>query len=351
MWGDLPFVRPVPATSRRRVALFKAFTIGIVNHCIVQMVMPTREEWRFLPVSEGWGLRAEPMLTYPSGDLLIEVEGLCKVYHTLVAVDGVSFVMYRGEAFGFLGPNGAGKSTIVKMLTGLVAPTSGRIRLLGQPVSNLEMRGHIGYLPELPTFHRWLQAREFLRFHGHLYGMRGVELEKRCGEVLEMVGLGGRENQRLGTFSKGMLQRIGLAQAILNHPKLLLLDELVSGLDPVGQRDMRDLLRHLKSEGMGIFLNSHQLADVEALCDRVAIINEGRILKVGAPESLFDASPVYVVRTSPIHKELLHRLGSIALAVQQDEHDPCVSMWNSRRMSRLPISPRSCMPAALAFMA
>jgi ABC-2 type transport system ATP-binding protein len=232
------------------------------------------------------------MTMHPSGDLLIEVEDLFKVYHTVVAVDDVSFVMYRGEAFGFLGPNGAGKSTIVKMLTGLVLPTSGRIRILGQPISNLAMRRHIGYLPELPTFHRWLQAGEFLRFHGHLYGMRGAALKKRCGEVLELVGLGGHENQRLGTFSKGMLQRIGLAQAILNHPKLLLLDELVSGLDPVGQRDMRDLLRHLKSEGMGIFLNSHQLADVEALCDRVAIISEGHILKVGAPESLFDESPV-----------------------------------------------------------
>jgi ABC-2 type transport system ATP-binding protein len=121
-----------------------------------------------------------------------------------------------------------------------------------------------------------------------------------------------------------MLQRIALAQAILNRPALVLLDELVSGLDPVGQRDMRDLLRQLKSEGMSIFLNSHQLADVESLCDRVAIINKGRILKVGAPQSLFDEAPVYAVRASPIHKELLHRLGSVALAVRQDEADPCL---------------------------
>ncbi len=263
-------------------------------------------------------------MTRPSGQPLIEVEGLRKIYHSLVAVDDVSFVMYRGEAFGFLGPNGAGKSTIVKVLTGLVAPTAGRVRILGEPVSNLETRRRIGYLPELPTFHRWLHAKEFLRFHGQLYGMRGPALDERCREVLELVGLAGRENQRLGTFSKGMLQRIGLAQAILNRPELVLLDELVSGLDPVGQRDMRDLLRHLKSEGMGIFLNSHQLADVEALCDRVAIINEGRILKVGAPETLFDQVLVYALRTSPIHKELLHRLGGVALAVRQDEHDPCM---------------------------
>src|SRR5579864_9617608 len=253
----------------------------------------------------------------------IEVEGLRKVYKRLVAVDNVSFVMYRGEAFGFLGPNGAGKSTVVKILTGLVAPTLGVVRVLSQPVSHLETRRRVGYLPELPTFHRWLQAGEFLEFHGRLYGMRGASLRKRCREVLALVGLDGREKQRLGTFSKGMMQRIGLAQALLNQPDLLLLDELVSGLDPVGQRDMRDLLRQLKSEGMSIFLNSHQLADVEALCDRVAIINEGRILKVGIPQSLFDESPVFEVRVDRVHTELLHRLGSIALAVQQDAEDPC----------------------------
>src|SRR5216683_434614 len=254
---------------------------------------------------------------------VIEVEGLRKVYHRIVAVDDVSFVMYHGEAFGFLGPNGAGKSTVVKILTGLVAPTKGTIRILGQPVSNREMRRRIGYLPELPTFHKWLRARDFLAFHGHLYGMRGMVLEKRSREVLELVGLAGRDNQKLGTFSKGMMQRIGLAQAILNRPDLVLLDELVSGLDPVGQRDMRDLLRGLKSEGMSIFLNSHQLADVEALCDRVAIINQGRILKVGVPHSLFDEPLTIEVRVDAVSKQLLHRLGSVALAVRQDEVEPC----------------------------
>src|SRR5439155_11493734 len=180
----------------------------------------------------------------------VEIEGLRKVYQQIIAVDDISLVTYRGEAFGFLGPNGAGKSTVVKILTGLVVHTQGTVRILGQPVSNLEMRRRIGYLPELPTFHRWLRAGEFLEFHGRLYGMRGMVLEKRCREVMALVGLAGRENQKLGTFSKGMMQRIGLAQAILNRPDLVLLDELVSGLDPVGQRDMRDLLRQLKSEGM-----------------------------------------------------------------------------------------------------
>lgn len=254
---------------------------------------------------------------------VIEVEGLYKVYRRLVAVENVSFVMYRGEAFGFLGPNGAGKSTIVKILTGLVAPTEGTVRVLGHSVHHHETRRRVGYLPELPTFHRWLRAGEFLTFHGQLYGLRGAALEKRCQEVLALVGLSGREYQTLGTFSKGMMQRIGLAQSLLNRPELLILDELVSGLDPVGQRDMRDLLHQLKSEGMSIFLNSHQLADVEALCDRVAIINQGHILKVGAPQSLFDEVRVIELRVDRVSQELLRRLGSVTLAVQQDEKDPC----------------------------
>ena len=253
---------------------------------------------------------------------VIEVEGLRKVYRRIVAVDDVSFVMYRGEAFGFLGPNGAGKSTVVKILTGLVTPTRGTVRILGNPVSHRETRKRIGYLPELPTFHRWLEAGEFLEFHGRLYGLRGPLLEKRCKEALALVGLSGKERQRLGTFSKGMMQRIGLAQAILNRPDLVLLDELVSGLDPVGQRDMRDLLRQLKAEGMSIFLNSHQLADVEALCDRVAIINQGHILKVGAPGSLFEEPLTIEVQVDAVSTQLLRRLGSVALAVRQDEDKP-----------------------------
>src|SRR6266487_251664 len=252
----------------------------------------------------------------------IEVEGLRKVYKRLVAVDNVSFVMNRGEAFGFLGPNGAGKSTVVKILTGLVAPTQGVVRVLGQPITHRETRRRIGYLPELPTFHRWLQAGEFLEFHGRLYGLRGALLEKRCREVLALVGLAGREKQRLGTFSKGMMQRIGLAQALLNQPDLLLLDELVSGLDPVGQRDMRDLLRQLKVEGISIFLNSHQLADVEALCDRVAIINQGCILKVGTPPELFGNQLILEVRVDTVGKDLLQQLGRVAVNIQRDQDDP-----------------------------
>jgi ABC-2 type transport system ATP-binding protein len=252
----------------------------------------------------------------------VEIQGLRKVYGHIIAVDDISLVTYRGEAFGFLGPNGAGKSTVVKILTGLVAPTKGTVRVLGQPINHVQSRRQVGYLPEFPSFHRWFKARDFLEFHGRLFGMRGSFLEKRILEVLEMVGLAGRENQKLGTFSKGMLQRIGLAQAIIHKPELVILDELVSGLDPVGQRDMRDLLRELREDGTSIFLNSHLLADVEAICDRVAIINQGRILKVGAPSELFDKKKVLEVRVDYVSEELLRRLREVALDIQHEEDDP-----------------------------
>ena len=252
----------------------------------------------------------------------VEIKGLRKVYQQIIAVDDISLVTYRGEAFGFLGPNGAGKSTVVKILTGLVAPTKGTVRVLGQPVNHVQIRRQVGYLPEFPSFHRWLKARDFLEFHGRLFGMKSTMLEKRIGEVLATVGLAGRENQKLSTFSKGMLQRIGLAQAIINKPDLVILDELVSGLDPVGQRDMRELLRELKAEGTSIFLNSHLLADVEAICDRVAIINQGRILKVGAPAELFDKKKMLEVRVDHVSEELLKRLHAVSLDIQQGDDDP-----------------------------
>jgi ABC-2 type transport system ATP-binding protein len=253
----------------------------------------------------------------------VEIQSLRKVYRQIIAVDDISLVTYQGEAFGFLGPNGAGKSTVVKILTGLVAPTRGKVQVLGQPVSHIETRRRVGYLPEFPTFHRWLKAGDFLEFHGRLYGLKNPLLAKRIEEVLAMVGLSGRENQKLGTFSKGMLQRIGLAQALINKPDLVILDELVSGLDPVGQRDMRELLRELRAEGTSIFLNSHLLADVEAICDRVAIINQGQILKVGAPAELFDKKKILEVRVDHVGEELLQRLSADALAIERKEDDPC----------------------------
>jgi ABC-2 type transport system ATP-binding protein len=252
----------------------------------------------------------------------VQVDHLRKAYGSLVAVNDVSFVTQRSEAFGFLGPNGAGKSTVVKILTGLITSTEGTVRVLGHPVSHLETRRKIGYLPELPNFHRWLRAQEFLQFHGQLYGLGGALLRKRSQELLELVGLTGCERQKLGTFSKGMLQRIGLAQALLNQPELLILDEPTSGLDPLGQRDMRNLILRLKMEGISIFLNSHQLGDVERICDRVAIIHHGQLLKIGPPATLFDEPLVLEVRVNAVSVDLLRRVGAVSLAVQRDEANP-----------------------------
>ncbi len=261
-------------------------------------------------------------MTHISPEPAIEVDGFRKVYGNLVAVDNVSFVMYRGEAFGFLGPNGAGKSTTVKALTGLISPTAGNIRVLGHPINHIATRRRIGYLPELPAFHRWLKAQEFLTFHGRLYGLHGLILKKRCQEVLALVGLAGREQQKLGTFSKGMLQRIGLAQALINQPDLLILDELITGLDPVGQRDMREILLQLKSAGVSIFLNSHQLAEVEMFCDRVAIINQGRILKTGTPRELLDIPTTLEIRVDYVTEHLLRHISERALILQHDADNP-----------------------------
>jgi ABC-2 type transport system ATP-binding protein len=268
-----------------------------------------------------------------------------KVYHQLVAVDDISFVMHRGEAFGFLGPNGAGKSTIVKIITGLVKPTSGTVRVLGRPLNDMEMRRSVGYLPELPNFHRWLRTQEFLEFHGRLYGLHGAALAKRCAEALALVGLEGREQQKLGAFSKGMLQRIGLAQALLNRPELIILDEPVSGLDPVGQSDMRNILLRLKAEGTSVFLNSHQLVDVEMICDRVAIINRGKLLKIGPPQSLFDEPLTVELHVDRVRDELLHHLGSLSLAVRQVEDKPShllVEVQNEEQAADIAAGVHSC---------
>lgn len=214
--------------------------------------------------------------------LAIEALHMRKVYGRKVAVEDVSLQVSQGEIFGFLGPNGAGKSTLVKMLLGLIYPTSGTARLLGQPLGNLEARAKIGFLPELFRFHTWMRADEFLDFHGKLYGMSNAARKRRIPEVLELVGLTARAQDKLQTFSKGMQQRIGLAQALLNSPKLVILDEPTSALDPIGRRDVRDIIRQLKAENVTVFLNSHLLSEIETVCDRVAIIDKGRVVRQGS---------------------------------------------------------------------
>ena len=222
--------------------------------------------------------------------LAIETRRLRKVYGTTVAVDDVTLAVPEGEVFGFLGPNGAGKSTTVKMLLGLARPTSGEARLLGRPVGSVAAKRRIGFLPEQFRFHEWLRADEFLDLHGQLYGLARAERRRRIPEALALVGLAGRGRDRLRGYSKGMLQRVGLAQALLNDPALVFLDEPTSALDPIGRHDVRDVIRGLKARGMTVFLNSHLLSEVELVCDRVAIIDRGRVVRQGALAELLRES-------------------------------------------------------------
>ena len=207
-----------------------------------------------------------------------------------MAVESLTLTVREGEVFGFLGPNGAGKSTTMKMLMGLVFPTSGAMALLGRPIGNVAVKKRVGFLPEQFRFHEWMLAAEFLDFHGQLYGMAAAERRRRIPEVLELVGLEGEGRNRLKTFSKGMLQRIGLAQAVMNNPALVFLDEPTSALDPVGRREVRDVIGRFKSEGMTVFLNSHILTEVEQVCDRCAIIDHGRVVRLGTMQELLRES-------------------------------------------------------------
>lgn len=259
----------------------------------------------------------------------IETQGLRKSYNQKLAVEGLSLTVGRGEVFGFLGPNGAGKTTSLKMLLGLVVPTSGSGTLLGQPLGEPETRKHVGFLPEHFRFHEWLQAAEFLHFHGRLYGMSAKRRQVRVAEVLELVGLSHCAGQKLSTFSKGMLQRIGIAQALLNDPHVVFLDEPTSGLDPLGRRLVRDIIQSMKEQGITVFLNSHLLSEAERVCDRVAIINKGRVVEQGALVELLSGEFEVDLRLgapSPALLEELERLagqitanGSVMTVRLQDE--------------------------------
>jgi ABC-2 type transport system ATP-binding protein len=207
----------------------------------------------------------------------VETDGLRKVFGEHAAVKGLTLQIQQGEVFGFLGPNGAGKTTSIKMLVGLISPSAGKARLLGLPLGDRRTRTRIGFLPEHFRFQDWLSAAEFLELHGQLFGVPRRDLPGRITTLLERVGLAEFRHHQLSTFSKGMLQRIGLAQALLNQPSLVFLDEPTSGLDPVGRILVRDIIRELRQEGTCVFLNSHLLSEIEVTCDRVAFISHGEV--------------------------------------------------------------------------
>jgi ABC-2 type transport system ATP-binding protein len=249
-------------------------------------------------------------------DLAIETQHLRKEYGSNVAVKDLTLQIPQGEVFGFLGPNGAGKSTTVKMLLDLVRPTNGAVKLFGQSPGRPRVRAKVGFLPEHFRFHEWLRASEFLMFHGKLYGMSTTDLKKRIPELLELVGLTDSAHMRLSKFSKGMLQRIGLAQAMLNQPELIFLDEPTSGLDPLGRRLVRDIIRQLKARGTTIFLNSHFLSEVEITCDRVAFIKAGQIVRIDTIADLLNQGTEVVLRVDRLKPELRARLEHLGSQLQ-----------------------------------
>src|SRR5215813_559216 len=223
----------------------------------------------------------------------LEILGLEKTYSVgfwrkrpKCALRPLHLAVQEGEIFGFLGPNGAGKTTTLKMLMGLVFPTGGAARILGMEIDDPRVKAQIGFLPEQPYFYDYLTARELLQYYAHLSGVPNSEIDQRIGTMLERVGLAASANTQLRKFSKGMLQRVGIAQAILHDPKVVFLDEPMSGLDPMGRREVRDLIEGLKKEGKTVFFSTHILSDAEALCDRVAIIHLGELRGVGVVADL-----------------------------------------------------------------
>jgi len=248
----------------------------------------------------------------------IETTHLRKIFGSNVAVSDLTLTVERGEVFGFLGPNGAGKTTSVKMLLGLIAPTAGEMRLLGVSAKDHRIRQRIGFLPEHFRFHDWLTASEFLRLHAALYRMPETVIRQRVPELLELVGLSQHAAQRLRGFSKGMLQRIGLAQALLNEPDLIILDEPTSGLDPVGRRLVRDIIRGLKQRGATVFLNSHLLSEVEITCDRVAFIKHGQVLQISSLQTLVEGELSVQVRAHPLTPQVVAGLSRWSQSVRAD---------------------------------
>ncbi len=223
---------------------------------------------------------------------VIEIQSLTKVFSlglfkkSVKALDDISISVAEGEIFGFLGPNGAGKTTTLKIMMGLNRPTSGTVAIFGKDHTDPGVREHLGYLPEQPYFYDYLTAREFLSFYGSLFGLKGSVVRSKAEALLQLVGLHDAGDLALRKFSKGMLQRIGIAQALINDPKLVVLDEPMSGLDPIGRREMRDLILRLKSEGKTVFFSSHIILDVEMICDRVAILHKGKIMAQGKIDDL-----------------------------------------------------------------
>jgi ABC-2 type transport system ATP-binding protein len=248
----------------------------------------------------------------------IRIEGARKVYPAQIggashtAVEDVSIEVASGGIHGLLGPNGAGKTTTLKMLLGLVRPTAGTFEILGSPARERTSRSRLGFLPEQPYFHSQLTAMQVMRLFGRLAGLPSAEIRDRSDEMLARVGLHGRGDTRLTAFSRGMLQRLGIAGALVSGPEVVILDEPASGLDPVGQRDVRNLMLELRAAGTTVLLSSHQLSEVEAVCDRVSILNRGRVAAEGRLDDLLNVAGQTSVRASGLDSGLPPAVAAMA---------------------------------------
>jgi ABC-2 type transport system ATP-binding protein len=243
--------------------------------------------------------------------LIIETDKLTKIYGKKVGCSDITVNVPEGDVFGLLGPNGAGKSTFIKMMTGLIFPTSGKAAVLGKPLGDVGVRKKIGYLPEIFKYQEWMTGVDLLSFHASLYKMDKKETRKRIEEVLELVNLKGHEKYKVGTYSKGMQQRLGFASAMLTSPDLLFLDEPTSALDPIGRKEVRDIIMMLKNQGKTVLLNSHLLSEVEMVCDSLAIINKGSLVKQGKLEDILESKLILYIEADDISDEILSKLKGI----------------------------------------
>ncbi len=268
--------------------------------------------------------------------MIIETERLTKFYGEKVGCKDISISVNKGEIFGFLGPNGAGKSTFIKMLVGLIFPTSGKAYVLGEPLGNVQARKKIGYLPETFRYQDWMTGVDLLSFHASLYKLDKLKTSSMIEEVLSLVKLKGHEKYRIGTYSKGMQQRIGLACALLADPDLLFLDEPTSALDPIGRKEVRNIILELKNRGKSVLLNSHLLSEVEMICDSAAIIKRGSIAAFGKMDDMLENKITLEIRAENIHDELLaklrtldpdmgHRNGTMTLTVKDNADIPHIA--------------------------
>jgi ABC-2 type transport system ATP-binding protein len=274
---------------------------------------------------------------------VVEIENLTKDFsigfwkeRPLRALDNLCLQVHRGEIFGFLGPNGAGKSTTIKILMHLLHPTSGKARILGDPVDNVPMHQRIGYLPENPYFYDYLTPAELLTYMGRLFGLGRAELPRRVDSLLESVGLREARNLQLRKFSKGMVQRIGIAQALINDPEIVFLDEPMSGLDPLGRMEVRRIITALKAKGVTVFFSSHVLPDVEALCDRIAILNKGKLQETGTLDDILKVRiEGYEVILSGLHGEAPDEIRGICDEIRSMEDRLHIRVADRERMEAL----------------